>query len=153
MKALVSHGAGKLAWEETPVPVIADPTDAIVRITTSTICGTDLHLLKGDVLSVVDGRILGHEGIGEVTAVGAGVSAFKVGDTVLVSCVTACGHCDFCRKGMPSHCRSGGWILGNTIDGTQAEYVRIPHADTSLHALPPAGRREDIRRNRADQQH
>jgi alcohol dehydrogenase len=136
VNALVFHGAGKLAWEEKPMPVIGEPTDAVVRITTATICGTDLHILKGDVPSVVDGRILGHEGIGEVTAVGAGVSAFRVGDTVLVSCVTACGHCDFCRKGMPSHCRSGGWILGNTIDGTQAEYVRIPHANTSLHALP-----------------
>ena len=136
MKALVYHGPGKRAWEEKPRPTIKDAADAIVRITTSTICGTDLHILKGDLPTVTDGRILGHEGIGIVEEVGPGVSSFKKGDKVLISCVTACGKCDFCRKSMYSHCRHGGWILGNTIDGTQAEYVRIPWADTSLYAIP-----------------
>src|SRR5450759_2207819 len=136
MKALIFHGPGKRAWEDKPRPTIKDATDAIVRITTSTICGTDLHILKGDLPTVTDGRILGHEGIGIVEEVGPGVSSFKKGDKVLISCVTACGKCDFCRKSMYSHCRRGGWILGNTIDGTQAEYVRIPWADTSLYAIP-----------------
>lgn len=136
MKALVYHGPGKRAWEEKPVPTLREAGDAIVRITTSTICGTDLHILKGDVPSVTDGRILGHEGIGIVEAVGAGVTTFHKGDKVLISCITSCAKCDYCRKGMYSHCRNGGWILGNTIDGTQAEYVRIPHADTSLYPIP-----------------
>ena len=120
MKALVYHGPGKRAWEETPRPAIQNTTDAIVRITTSTICGTDLHILKGDLPGVTPGRILGHEGIGVVTEVGAAVTAVHPGDRVIISCVTACGKCDYCRKGMYSHCRDGGWILGNTIDGTQA---------------------------------
>lgn len=137
MDALVYHGPGKRAWEKRPRPEIREATDAVVRITTSTICGTDLHILKGDVPSVTDGRILGHEGVGVVDDVGAAVSGVRRGDKVLISCITSCGKCDFCRKGMYSHCRGGGWILGNTIDGTQAEYVRIPHADTSLHRLPP----------------
>jgi len=136
MKALVYHGPGKRAWEDRARPVIQDATDAIVRITTSTICGTDLHILKGDVPSVTDGRILGHEGIGIVEGVGPAVTSVRVGDRVLISCITACGKCDYCKKGMYSHCRFGGWILGNTIDGTQAEYVRIPHADTSLYLVP-----------------
>jgi alcohol dehydrogenase len=118
------------------------PEDAIVRITTTTICGTDLHILKGDLPVVVDGRILGHEGIGIIEQVGAGVTEFQAGDKVIISCVTACTRCDFCRKGMPSHCRTGGWILGYTIDGTQAEYVRIPHADGSLYHLPKGGDEE-----------
>ena len=109
----------------------------MVRITTSTICGTDLHILKGDVPTVTPGRILGHEGVGVIEAVGPLVSTFRAGDRVLISCISACGICDVCRKGMYSHCRTGGWILGNTIDGTQAEYVRTPHADTSLYHLPP----------------
>lgn len=136
MKALVYHGPGRRAWEEKPTPRIREAGDAIVRITTATICGTDLHILKGDVPSVTDGRILGHEGIGIIEAVGSAVTSFHVGDKVLISCITSCARCDYCRKGMYSHCRNGGWILGNTIDGTQAEYVRIPHADTSLYLLP-----------------
>jgi alcohol dehydrogenase len=136
MKALVYHGPGKRTWEDRPRPAIQEATDAIVRITTSTICGTDLHILKGDVPSVTDGRILGHEGIGIVEDTGAAVTSFCAGDRVLISCITACGKCDYCRRGMYSHCRFGGWILGNTIDGTQAEYVRIPHADTSLYHVP-----------------
>jgi alcohol dehydrogenase len=137
MEALVYHGPGKRSWEQRPRPQVLEPTDAVVRITTSTICGTDLHILKGDVPTVGEGRILGHEGVGVVEEVGAAVSGVRSGDKVLISCITSCGSCDFCRKGMYSHCRRGGWILGNTIDGTQAEFVRIPHADTSLHALPP----------------
>ena len=136
MKALVYHGPAQRAWEDKPRPIIQDAGDAIVRITTSTICGTDLHILKGDLPAVIDGRILGHEGIGVVEQVGAGVSEFQVGDKVIISCVSACLKCDFCKKGTYSHCRHGGWILGYTIDGTQAEYVRIPHADGSLYHFP-----------------
>ena len=142
MKALVYHGPGKYAWEGKPYPVIQDPSDAVVRITTSTICGTDLHILKGDLPAVTDGRILGHEGIGVIEQVGTDVSDFHVGDKVIISCVTACLKCDFCRRGMYSHCRHGGWILGNTIDGTQAEYVRIPQADGSLYNFPADGDEE-----------
>src|ERR1700674_1949923 len=144
MRALVYHGPGKRAWENTPRPTIQDASDAIVRITTSTICGTDLHILKGDLASVTDGRILGHEGIAVVEQVGTGVSEFHVGEKVIVSCGTACLKCDFCRRGMYSHCRHGGWILGNTIDGTQAEYVRIPQADGSLYSFPPGGDEEAL---------
>jgi alcohol dehydrogenase len=144
MKALVYHGPGKRAWEDKPRPVLVGPGDAIVRITTATICGTDLHILKGDVPSVTDGRTLGHEGIGIVEEVGTGVSGIRVGDKVLVSCITSCGRCDFCRRSMYSHCRNGGWILGNTIDGTQAEYVRIPYADTSLYRIPSDANEEAL---------
>lgn len=136
MKALVFHGPGKRSWEEKPRPTVDKPTDAVVRVTHTTICGTDLHILKGDVPAVVDGRILGHEGVGVVEEVGDGVSNIKVGDEVLISCVTSCGRCDYCKRGIYAHCRDGGWILGHLIDGTQAEYVRIPHADNSLHPLP-----------------
>jgi alcohol dehydrogenase len=136
MKALVFHGPGKCAWEEKPRATIQAATDALVRITTSTICGTDLHILLGDLPSVTSGRILGHEGIGVIEDIGSGVSEFHIGDKVIISCVTACLKCEFCKRGMYSHCRNGGWILGNTIDGTQAEYVRIPHADGSLHMFP-----------------
>jgi len=136
MKALVYHGPGRRSWEDRPRPTVREATDAVVRITTATICGTDLHILKGDVPSVTDGRILGHEGIGVVEETGDAVSGFRRGDKVLISCITSCGKCDFCKKGMYSHCRGGGWNLGHTIDGTQAEYVRIPHADTSLYRLP-----------------
>jgi alcohol dehydrogenase len=137
MKALVYHGPGKRAWEERPVPTLQAATDAIVKIATTTICGTDLHILKGDVATVTEGRILGHEGVGVVEEAGPGVSTFRKGDRVLVSCITSCGRCPSCKKGMYSHCESGGgWILGNTVDGTQAEYVRIPFADTSLYRVP-----------------
>ena len=136
MKALVYHGPGKKAWEERPRPQLQDPNDAIVKVTKTTICGTDLHILKGDVPAVTDGRILGHEGTGMIEEVGKGVSGFKKGDRVLVSCITSCGKCDACKRGMYSHCQDGGWILGHRIDGTQAEYVRIPPADTSLYRVP-----------------
>jgi alcohol dehydrogenase len=144
MKALVYHGPGQRAWEEVPRPALQSATDAIVRITTTTICGTDLHILKGDLPTVTPGRILGHEGIGVVTEVGTAVTAVHPGDRVIISCVTACGKCDYCRKGMYSHCRDGGWILGNTIDGTQAEFVRIPHADMSLYHVPAGGDEEAL---------
>ncbi|MFL5412639.1 MAG: zinc-dependent alcohol dehydrogenase family protein [Myxococcales bacterium] len=137
MKALVYRGPGKRAWEDKPKPTVQDASDAVVKIVRTTICGTDLHILKGDVPSVTPGRILGHEGVGVVEQVGSAVSSFKAGDRVLISCISSCGKCATCKKGMYSHCESGGgWILGNTIDGTQAEYVRIPFADTSLYAVP-----------------
>ena len=137
MKALVYHGPGQKAWEEKPKPSLTQPTDAIVRISKTTICGTDLHILKGDVATVESGRTLGHEGVGVIEETGLSVSGFRKGDHVLISCITSCGRCSYCRKGMYSHCENGGWILGNTIDGTQAEYVRIPYADTSLYPIPP----------------
>ena len=142
MKALVYNGPGKKAVEERPIPKIAEPTDALVKIVKTTICGTDLHILKGDVPTCSAGRVLGHEGVGIVDKVGAAVTAFHPGDRVIVSCISSCGKCDYCRRGMYSHCVNGGWILGNKIDGTQAEYVRIPFADTSLYHIPE-GAEED----------
>ena len=138
MKALVYHGPGQKKLEDVPKPALREPTDSVVRITKTTICGTDLHILKGDVATVAAGRVLGHEGIGVIDEIGTGVSRFRKGDRVLISCITACGKCGYCRRGMPSHCEQGGWVLGNTIDGTQAEFVRIPFADTSLYLLPEA---------------
>ena len=142
MQAFVYLGPGQKALEERIKPQIQMPGDAIVRVTKTTICGTDLHILKGDVPTCLPGRILGHEGVGVVEETGAGVTAFKAGDHVLISCISACGKCEYCRRGMFSHCTTGGWILGNAIDGTQAEFVRIPHADTSLYPIP-AGANED----------
>jgi alcohol dehydrogenase len=142
MKALVYHGPGAKSWEDVPDPRIVSASDAIVKIESTTICGTDLHILKGDVPAVTDGRILGHEGVGVITEVGSAVESLKPGDRVIISCISACGHCSYCRKGLYSHClgeegQSGiGWILGHLIDGTQAEYVRIPYAETSLYKLP-----------------
>jgi len=144
MKALVYHGPGKKSFEDHAKPEVVAPGDAIVRITRTTICGTDLHILKGDLPSCTPGRILGHEGVGVIDSVGPAVTAFKPGDRVLISCVSACGKCEFCRKGMFSHCTTGGWILGNTIDGTQAEFVRIPHADTSLYPIPEGADEEAL---------
>jgi alcohol dehydrogenase len=139
MKALVYHGPGKKAWEEVPKPTLQSDTDAIVRVDAVTICGTDLHILKGDVPAVTDGRILGHEAVGTVDAVGSAVKNVKPGDKVLVSCISACGSCRYCREGAYGQCLGGGgWILGHKIDGTQAEYVRVPFADTSTY-LSPAG--------------
>ena len=145
MKALVYHGPGQKAWEDVPKPAISSDTDAIVRVDATTICGTDLHILKGDVPAVTDGRILGHEAVGTVDAVGAGVKTVKVGDRVLVSCITACGACRFCREGRYGQCLGGGgWILGHKIDGTQAEYVRVPFADTSTYQVPAGASDEQI---------
>ena len=137
MKALIYNGPGEKAATEQARPVLRDMHDVIVRMTHTTICGTDLHILKGDVPTVTPGRILGHEGVGIVEEAGSGVGVFRPGDGVVISCITSCSRCAPCRRGMPSHCTQGGWILGNTIDGTQAEYVRIPWADTSLHRMPP----------------
>lgn len=136
MKALVYGGPGIKSVEHRRKPVIRDPGDAIVRMVKTTICGTDLHILKGDVPTVTPGRILGHEGVGIVECVGPAVLNFKPGDRVLISCISADGTCEYCRRGMYSHCLNGGWILGNMIDGCQAEYVRTPHADTSLYHVP-----------------
>lgn len=137
MRALVYHGPGKKAWEEVARPAIAADTDAIVRVDATTICGTDLHIMKGDVPAVTDGRILGHEAVGTVEEVGSSVRNVKPGDKVLVSCITACGACRFCREGRYGQCLGGGgWILGHMIDGTQAEYVRVPFADTSTYQQP-----------------
>jgi alcohol dehydrogenase len=145
MKALVYHGPGRKAWEDVPKPVVLDDTDAVVRVDAVTICGTDLHILKGDVPTVVDGRILGHEAVGTVDAVGAGVKTVKVGDRVLISCVTSCGSCRYCREGRYGQCLGGGgWILGNTIDGTQAELVRVPFADNSTYPVPAGATDEQI---------
>ena len=137
MKALVYHGPGQKAWEDVPKPEIVSDTDAIVRVDAVTICGTDLHILKGDVPAVTDGRILGHEAVGTVEEVGTGVKTVKVGDRVLVSCITSCGVCRFCRERRYGQCLGGGgWILGHKIDGTQAEYVRVPFVETSTHPVP-----------------
>lgn len=144
MKAFVYQAVGKHAVEDRAKPGITAPTDAIVKIVKTTICGTDLHILKGDVPTCEPGRILGHEGVGVIDAVGAAVTAFKPGDRVLISCITACGKCDYCRRQMYSHCRTGGWILGNQIDGTQAEFVRIPHADNSLYPIPAGADEEAL---------
>lgn len=145
MKALVYHGPGQRALENMPKPEIELPTDAIVKITKTTICGTDLHIMKGDVPAVTDGRILGHEGVGIVEQVGSSVSNFKAGDHVLISCISSCGRCASCKKGMYSHCENGGgWVLGVRIDGTQAEYVRIPFADNSLYAVPEGADEEAL---------
>ena len=142
MKALVYHGPNQKSWEEVPNPKIIDPTDVIVQVDTTTICGTDLHILKGDVPAVTDGRILGHEGVGTITEVGSAVGKLVVGDRVIISCITSCGSCSYCHQQLPAHClnKEGtagiGWIFGHLIDGTQAEFVRVPFAESSLHKLP-----------------
>lgn len=142
MKALVYEEPGKIAWKDVPDPKIQRPTDVIVKTVATTICGTDLHIIKGDVPAVKPGRILGHEAVGVITEVGSSVSQFKVGDKVILSCVSACGRCEYCKKGLYSHCldpegASGiGWIFGHLIDGTQAEYIRVPFADNSLYKVP-----------------
>jgi alcohol dehydrogenase len=137
MQALVYHGPGEKQWESKADPTIEQPTDAIVEIDTTTICGTDLHILKGDVPTVTDGRTLGHEAVGTVVETGSGVEDIQQGDKVLVSCISACGRCKYCRRGLQSQClNGGGWILGHLVDGTQADYVRTPFADTSLYKVP-----------------
>src|SRR3954454_22653226 len=147
MKALVYHGPGNKAWEDVPDARVEEPTDVVVKVKTTTICGTDLHILQGDVAAVTDGRILGHEAVGTVTAVGDAVRAFAVGDRVLVPAITKCGRCEYCQRGMPSHCQTVGgigWIFGHLIDGTQAELVRVPYADTSLYRVPDGLAEEQV---------
>ena len=137
MDALVFHGPGDKKWESKPDPRLDASTDAIVRIDTTTICGTDLHIMKGDVPAVTEGRTLGHEAVGTVMATGDAVANFSEGDRVLVSCISACGHCAYCRRAMYSQClNGGGWILGHLIDGVQAEYARVPFADNGLYKVP-----------------
>lgn len=144
MRALVYHGPGAKSWDEVPDPTIKDDTDAIVRVDTVTICGTDLHILKGDVPTVTEGRILGHEAVGTVAEVGSAVKNVKPGDRVLVSCITACGRCRYCREGGYGQCLGGGgWILGHRIDGVQAEYVRVPFADNSTYPVPDGATDEE----------
>lgn len=144
MKALVFRGPGEKEWAEAPMPKIEKPTDVIVKVTRTTICGTDLHILKGDVPEVTPGRILGHEGVGIVEEVGDAVRNYRKGDHVLISCITSCGSCANCKRQLYSHCEDGGWILGHLIDGTQAEYVRIPHADNSLYPIPEGADEEAL---------
>jgi alcohol dehydrogenase len=145
MKALVYNGPGRKAWDEVPTPTIQADTDAIVRVDCTTICGTDLHILKGDVPDVTEGRVLGHEAVGTVETVGSAVTNISPGDRVLVSCVSACGRCRYCRDGRYGQCLGGGgWILGNLLDGTQAEYVRVPFADTSTYMVPEGVSDEEV---------
>jgi alcohol dehydrogenase len=137
MRAIVYRGPGNPSWEEAPEPEITDDADAIVRVDATTICGTDLHILEGDVPSVGEGRIIGHEAVGTVDEIGGSVRTIGEGDRVLVSCISSCGMCEFCREGHFGQCRGGGgWLLGHTYDGTQADYVRVPFADTSTYRLP-----------------
>ena len=142
MKALVYGGPGVKEWKDVPDPVIQHPTDVIVKMEATTICGTDLHILKGDTPEVEQGRILGHEGIGRIVEVGSGVTQLAVGDRVILSCVSSCGRCSYCKQGLYSHCLDPeglagvGWILGYMIDGTQAEYVRVPFAENSVYKVP-----------------
>ncbi len=144
MKAVVYHGPGDKRLVDVPKPKIEEPTDAIVKITMTTICGTDLHILKGDLPEVKPGTILGHEAVGIVEEVGTHVKSVKPGDRVLISCITGCGYCSYCRKQMYSHCSRGGWILGHLINGTQAEYVRVPYADFNLYKIPDGLKDEDV---------
>src|SRR5690349_20523905 len=144
MKALVYHGPGRHSWQDVPEPTLQDPEDAIVRVDAVTICGTDLHILKGDVPEVRPGTVLGHEAVGEIVEVGGDVRTVRPGDRVLISCISACGRCRFCREAAYGQCRGGGgWILGHLINGTQAEYVRVPYADLSVHPLPSSVGNED----------
>jgi len=137
MKALVYHGPGQRGWDDVPDPTIVDPTDVVVRIDTSTICGSDLHILKGDVPETSPGTVLGHEAVGTVQEIGAGVSSVAAGDRVLMSCVSACGRCRYCKEGRYGQCLGGGgWIFGHLIDGLQAEYARVPFADNSVYKIP-----------------
>lgn len=139
MKALVFHGPGQSSWDDVPDPAIKDLADAIIRVDAVTICGTDLHILKGDVPEVAPGTVLGHEAVGEVVEVGRDVRTVRPGDRVLASCISACGRCRFCREARYGQCLGGGgWVLGHLINGTQAEYARLPFADLSVHPLPGA---------------
>ena len=144
MKGFVFHGPGQASWQDVPDPAVKEPTDAVVKVGAVTICGTDLHILKGDVPEVRPGTVLGHEAVGEIVEAGSDVRTVRPGDRVLISCITSCGRCRFCREGSYGQCRGGGgWILGHLIDGTQAEYVRVPSADLSVHPLPGSLRSED----------
>src|ERR1700678_751693 len=137
MKALVYHGPGQRGWDTVDDPTIVDPTDIVVRIDTSTICGSDLHILRGDVPETAPGTVLGHEAVGVVQEIGGNISTVAVGDRVLMSCVSACGRCRYCKEGRYGQCLGGGgWIFGHLIDGLQAEYARVPFADNSVYKIP-----------------
>jgi alcohol dehydrogenase len=139
VKALVYHGPGSKSWDSADDPAIQDPTDIIVKVDTTTICGTDLHILKGDVPAVTEGRVLGHEAVGTVVETGSAVAGLRKGDRVLVPAITSCGRCAYCKRGIPAHCQAVGgvgWIFGHLIDGVQAEYARVPFAETSVHVVP-----------------
>jgi alcohol dehydrogenase len=139
VEALVYHGPGQKSWDTVDDPKATEPTDVVVQIDTTTICGTDLHILKGDVPAVTPGRVLGHEAVGTVVETGSAVTGLRNGDRILVPAITSCGRCAYCKRGMPSHCRAVGgigWIFGHLIDGTQAQYARVPYAETSVHAVP-----------------
>jgi alcohol dehydrogenase len=139
MKALVYHGPGEQGWDTVPDPSVREATDVVVRVDTTTICGTDLHIMQGHVPAVAPGRVLGHEAVGTVVEIGSAVTRFALGDRVVVPAITSCGACRYCTQGRPSHCRTVGgigWVLGHLTDGTQAEYVRVPYADTSVHRVP-----------------
>jgi alcohol dehydrogenase len=139
MKALVYGGPGERSWDSVADPQLRDPTDVIVKVDTTTICGTDLHILKGDVPAVTEGRILGHEAVGTVVETGSAVGSLKDGDRVLVPAITSCGRCGPCKRGMAAHCEAVGgigWIFGHLIDGVQAEFARVPYAETSVHLVP-----------------
>lgn len=147
MKALVYHGPGRKSWEDVADPAIEEPTDIIVRVDTTTICGTDLHILKGDVPAVTEGRVLGHEAVGTITEIGDAIGSLKIGDRVLVPAITSCGRCTNCKHGLPAHCEAVGgigWIFGHLIDGTQAELVRVPFAETSVHKVPDSVTDEQV---------
>lgn len=144
MKAVVYHGPNKISLDDVPVPKLMYPDDAIVKVTTSTICGTDIHIQHGGLPAVESGRVIGHEFVGEVVDTGSAVSKAKVGDKVAVSCITQCGRCFYCRQQMYSQCESGSWIFGYLIDGSQAEYVRVPHANMGMHLIPDGLTEEDI---------
>lgn len=145
MQALVYEGPGAKSWQTVSDPVIGDDSDAIIQVQATTICGTDLHILRGDVPETTAGTILGHEAVGTIVAVGTGVKSRKVGERVLVSCISSCGRCRFCREGRYGQCLGGGgWILGHTIDGTQAELVRVPFADTSTYVVPDGVTDEEV---------
>ena len=144
MKAVVYHGPGKISLDEVPVPQIIEPDDAILKVTTSTICGTDIHIQSGGVPAVKPGTIIGHEFCGEIVEVGPSVHGFEVGDKVAVSCVTQCGECYYCLKQEYSHCTTGSWIFGHLIDGCQAEFVRVPHANMGLHKIPDGLTDDDL---------
>ncbi|KKY36785.1 putative alcohol dehydrogenase [Diaporthe ampelina] len=136
MKSLVYNGNNSVSLQDKPIPSISASSDAIIKVLKTTICGSDLHIRKGHVPTCQPGRTLGHEGVGVVHATGDSVTRYNKGDKVLISAISSCGTCEYCRRGMCSHCTTGGWVLGNLIDGTQAEYVRVPHADSSLHPVP-----------------
>ena len=144
MKALVYDGPGKIQLKDVPLPKIEKTTDVLVKILKTTICGTDLGILHGKTPSVKPGTTLGHEGVGIIEEIGTSVRNFKKGDHVIISCITSDGSCEYCKKQMYAHCEDGGWILGNLINGTQAEYVRIPHADNSLYLIPDGADEEAL---------